>query len=48
MKEGNISFILIPAICSFPRKIKIVIYILKAVPNASKGLGGTKAAMDPI
>ena len=48
MKEGNISFILIPAICSFPRKIKIVIHILQAVPNATKGPGGTKAAMRPI
>ena len=48
MKEGNISFILIPAICSFPRKIKIVIYILEAVPNSSKGPGGTIAAMGPI
>ena len=48
MKQGNISLILIAAVCSFPRKIKIVIYILEAVPNSTKGPGGTKAAIYPI
>ena len=37
MKEGNISFILIPAICSFPRKIKIMILVMEAVPSSIKG-----------
>ena len=48
MKEGNISFILIPAKCSFPRKIKIVIYLVQAVPNSLKGPGGTTNAIGPI
>ena len=48
MKEGNISFILIPAICSFPRKIKIMILMMEAVPSSIKGPGGTTAAINPI
>ena len=48
MKQGNISLILITAVCSFPRKIKIVINLEQAVPNTTKEPGGTKAAIYPI
>ena len=48
MREGNTSFILIPAICSFPQKIKIVINLKQAVPNAAKEPGGRAAAISPI
>ena len=42
------SFILISAICSFPQKIKIVINLKQAVPNATEGPGDTAAATSPI
>ena len=48
MIEGNISFILISAICSFPQKIKIVINLKQAVPNAAMEPGGRAAAISPI
>ena len=48
LPAGKYHIFLIAAVCSFPRKIKIVIYMVQAVPRSTKGPGGTKTAINPI
>ena len=47
-QPANNIYFLIAAVCSFPRKIKIVIKMVQAVPRSTKGPGGTNTAINPI